>query len=242
MIAVPHLFPRSLVIAIVLGAALPVFSQVSIGNRIGASWSRFTFASTNAPPAVVEQLNDETKAVSGFTAALPVEIQFADYFALQPELGYLLQGWTTGSGSIENQVRMNYGQVSALAKVTLGRRRLRVFAQAGPSWSMLLSVRSLIKDSGILISDGTVYKDMDPFTPSTWSVLAGGGLVLKTGDVRLVLDYRYAHGILEPLREFSLFTGYGSLVGTFGSKSNAHLLTLGILVPLGTARPAPVVE
>lgn len=244
MSAMPRPWPFSMAICLVFSAVLPAFPQVSIGNRVGASMAQFTFSSTNANTTLLEELNGKTKALYGFAASVPVEIQFTDHFALQPELGYLLEGWTNRSANAQYQVRLNYGQVNVLAKVTMGRGPLRVFAQAGPCWNKLLSVRQLGRSpsTGITIADATVYKDMDPFEPMAWSVMAGGGLAFQRGGACLFIDYRYIHGVTRPMQDLPLLSEDGSTFGLFSAEVNAHLVTLGVLVPLKPAGAAPAVE
>jgi hypothetical protein len=198
-------------IALIL-ASTAAHAQVALGIRGGAN-----FATVHATETL-DQLAPDFRFTPGYDVAGVAEINFGDYFALQPEVHWVQKGFRFAEtfdipvssfnvpAGVEATFRTNYIEVPLLAKVKLGNDVVQAYAAVGPSFGYALNAR-LITRPRVLIEFDPINTDVDLETIDYERFDVGGtgvlGLQLNFSGVKVFADARYTHGFTE-LYDFPL--------------------------------------
>lgn len=167
--------------------------NVSIGLRTGATY----FKVRNS------LIEDEAEYSLGLNVAIPVEIKFNEYLALQPELHFTQKG-VLFEDQVEGEKRTldfktNFIEIPVLFKMSYGPGKLRANAFLGTSANYAIN-RYVVQKIGDdrdrenidFVNEGNVQDARWEF-----SALGGVGLSMKAGPGNIVLDARYSIGVTD---------------------------------------------
>lgn len=181
-------------------------AQIAVGVKTGGNFA------TVGVTDFLDQVTPNFKYAPGFTAGVVTEINFGQYFALQPELNWVQKGfrWDESFGvpignveipiGAQATIRTNYLEVPLLAKVKLGNEFVQGYVAAGPAFGYALN--------GKLITRPTVFIAFDPIKTNLnldnlnyerFEVSAVGvaGVQFNFNGLKLFADARYTHGFTE---------------------------------------------
>jgi len=152
-------------------ATTTAFSQVEFnpGVRLGVNQSKIT--------------NSELEAKTGLYAGLFANIQFTDFYALQPEITYSNQGGKSDINGVDD-LNIHYVSVGVANKFFVV-KDLGLHIIVGPSIDLNFEDNwiNLINDDG----------DID-ITPIDFTIFGGVGYEFPFG---LSIEARYKHGLLD---------------------------------------------
>lgn len=192
-------------------AAGMLYAQVSVGLRGGVNFARATF---DVETMDLENVNKEY--LPGAYITVPVEVQLANFFALQAEPAYIQKGINLSqetevddeSGHIimyeaDLSTRINYLTLPVLAKGFLGNDNLRFYAVAGPEVGYALNGKHKMEMSltnGDKINE-EIEEDIDfdeeEISRFDFGILFGAGVEVKAGPGSVILDGRYNLGLYD---------------------------------------------
>ena len=205
--------------AVTLGlvsAALPAAAipPAGVGLRLGVASA--TIRGDHVDPVAVGTR-------TGFAEAMFARIRLSRWFSIQPELGWASKGnegdiaveVTTTSGpilretwNIHFETRLDYVEIPALLRLDVPTGSFfEPYVLAGPEVAIrtgssrdfgVQTVPTPSANTGVQMANifeevGTF--DHPEFENFDWSLIAGGGLTLGRGSLRVVLDSRYALGM-----------------------------------------------
>lgn len=197
------------VIAFALFALLTLnasFAQVALGLKAGAQFNNVYMTD------VLNQVTPDFQYAAGWTLGGVAEVNFGEYFALQPELNFVQKGfaWDESAGVALGNIeiplgaratfRSNYLEMPVLAKVKLGNDRVKAYAVAGPAIGYALNAK--------IITRPRLLFELDPFETSVnldnlnyerleLSATGGVGVQANFNGVSVFADARYTHGFTE---------------------------------------------
>lgn len=197
---------------ILLAAVLALFcqqiatAQIAVGLKTGGHFSTASVTET------LDQLTPDFKFSPVFTAGVVSEINFGDYFALQPELNWVQKGfrWDESLGvpignidipiGAEAVIRTNYLEIPLLAKGKLGNDFVQGYVAVGPAFGYALNGK-LITKPRLLVELDPIKTDLnlDNLDYERFEVSAVGalGVQFNFNHVKLFADARYTHGFTE---------------------------------------------
>lgn len=230
---------RPLVFALLSCSSICASAQVSIGNSFGFTYTRFRF------DVIDDDLRDMVEKSAnhcpGFTASLPVQMELSPRFALQPELAYTEKGIQYGDEPGQ-RIRLTYGEVHMLAKLTLVSSRARLFLLAGPSLGkgLLVTYHSpqFYYGDGVSASE---FDDKGTYRPYEFGALSGLGFGVRAGRGWVDLEARYLYGLTTIYnKDVSVADVNGQFYKEAFNACNAgFIFQLGYLFPMGCKDAAP---
>lgn len=147
---------------LVLGLGQNALAQISVGVRGG-------LLINNMKVDPLEDGEPEPESITGFQAAIPVEIAFGNMFAVQPEIMFGSHGFKqnledngtengiTYSTKASTKLLYNALEIPVLGKVKFGPENLKIFVLAGPSFGFGLGGEAKVDySSRAVLADGTV--------------------------------------------------------------------------------------
>lgn len=204
---------KSIVIALLALFAINIsLAQVAIGLKTGANFSKVHTTD------LIDQVAPDFRYTPGWNLGGVAEINFGNYFALQPEVNWVQKGFTWDEsvgvpiGNIEIPIgaeatfRTNYLEVPLLAKVKLGNEVVKGYITAGPSFGYAMNAK--------IITRPRLLFDLDPIKTSLnlenlgyerfeIAAAAGLGIEFNLNGAKIFADARYTHGFTE-LYDFPL--------------------------------------
>ncbi len=212
----------------------PASAQISAGNRIGTTSFNQQLASEN--DELLQALTGNMYNVTGFAIAIPIEFMVTELFAIQPEVGFLTKGLAYDRDNAK-EYRMNYTDLTILAKLNIGPGRLKGEVFAGPGVSIGVSTRTILVNNNALWY-GPGFDQVAPFdyrslSAAELNVTVGAGVSYSLGGPRLYLNYRYLHGLTDVyLLPTTWITRDSNLTDLVSGYSRGTMLSLGLLIPL----------
>ena len=228
-------------------------AQVTLIPRAGISLTNYR---------INQQQNVTTRWGTGVMAGASINVALPKvaWLTLQPELYYVQKAFSSDGQDIIPQIgaglswqanrRSDYLEMPLLAKATLGKGRLRVFGNAGPSLGYLLGS----SDAFAIVVDGQKVpltnnvrtdKPFGGFNQLEVALQAGGGLGWAVGPGTLLVEARYALGLTHYIRAHKAYVmvetpdfGEGRVYFQVPAdqKSRSFAFTCGYAVPLGKTR------
>ncbi len=187
-----------------------VTAQMNIGLRGGVGLTKWHY---NMPDEIPDDWNDYQEYLLTPYVALPLEIQIADFFALQPELIFMQRGTREkeeyqsyyGGGIVNYESdcrsRLNYLALPVLGKAMYRTDVLEVFVLAGPEVAYALSGKLIEEEtitngvSETIETDESIDFDEDELDRFDFGLVFGGGVGIKLGPGKAMLDARYNFGL-----------------------------------------------
>lgn len=158
--------------------------NVAVGLRGGINLA--TIANENLEP---------DHMVVGINVAIPVEIQVADFLAIQPELHFIQKGagFEADGADITYNYFFNYLEVPVLVKGMVGNDLIKGYAIAGPSVGFALSQYQVTKTDDDRESESIDFVDSGDIQNNRFDigVALGAGVEIPVGIGAFVLDARY---------------------------------------------------
>ena len=213
------LHPVILIFMVLMISIMELKSQSSIGVKAGGTYSTIDLSTL---PAEVS-LNYTIGSVLGII----YKNQHKKNLGLQLEANFIQKGWdqenTTSLESIERIV--NYFNVTMLSQLYFGRKKTRVFINAGPFLGYALSSSVTESVNG---GESKYAYDFDPHEDNRYEygLIGGAGISRKIGFGNLHLEGRYFFGFNN------LFNPYDDQVDFTQSKIMGFAISLGYLVYL----------
>ena len=181
--------------------------SVSIGPRIGATFSKISLSNDN------EISNDDIDSNAGLQFGAVSNFKFNEMFSIQPELLYVQKGYKIEEDGSYIKAKFNYMEVPVLAKIAFGSEQFRGFVTGGPTMGYWASGKSSVKLDSFEASEDYEFEDTD--NRFELGASFGVGTAFKMGSGELNLDVRYGLG----------FTG---LFETEGNETKARNRVFGI--------------
>jgi len=206
------------------------------------------------------------KTIGGFTGGAAFTFRLGRIFSFQPEIMYVTRGISQTdvftfpntnivNGSITSNATLSYLEIPLLLKATYKSDKLRVFVNAGPSFSCGLGGHYKNSAAGITSNagntSGTIFFDYPPsnyngsslyFSNTNydrWDLLfeAGGGVGYDIGPGTLLLDIRYGIGFVnfetkENMNTYYAFSTNSPTSANNTSKYRISSFTIGYALPL----------
>ena len=124
-----------------------------------------------------------------FNAGVGIEIQIADYFAINPEILFITKG--TKSIIVEETVRYKSGylEIPLLFNFYLPLHNIFPNVYTGPAFSILLFSKTVRSDQEI--DNKKDVQNVD------FGLAMGGGVDIQTGAGKFIFDIRYTLGFLD---------------------------------------------
>lgn len=179
-------------------------AQVSIGNRVGPSFSRLF--STDAEANKVLEKNNNT--LLGVSMGLVLEVKIKPFIAVQTEFGLTQKGHQIMEPKQDgyNRLRLNYGEGQLLAKGIVGKGPAKLNILAGASFGRGLvgvsrtanntfdadSVQFLDLSSSLVDFDENVDTELNRVEIS---FVGGLGASFDLGNSRLTIEGRHVRGL-----------------------------------------------
>lgn len=144
----------------------------------------------------------------------------------------------------EHENRLDHLEIPLIIKYDIMGNKLRPFLQAGIFNAYLINANKTLDISGIdrasggtnEFKTGTISTGASQlFNRSYWGLIGGAGLHYQVGNIRLVLDASYRHGMSDVTRASARF-GSDSFAGVGEAQDDLSLnnitLSLGCIFPL----------
>jgi hypothetical protein len=207
------------------------FAQMSILPKAGVNFANAALSESNG-------LESGKSSLVGFTGGLGFNFSLTEdeFLSIQPEILYSQKGFfsaASGLVSYEGDYRLNYLEVPLLVKINFGGEKVKLYVNAGPSVSYLMSgkVNGRIAVVGLGTSIDEKIEFTDNPTPLDVTELDakrieaglnfGGGIGYAfLGSTALFVDLRYNMGLTD-------FNNQEQ------SKNRVFALTAGLQIPLG---------
>lgn len=194
---------RALALIVFVGSNFHlVIGQVSIGHRLGVSFSRWVV--TGGVGTTAEDWNKDQGLVPGLSVELPVEIPIYRKGVLNTGLAFIQKGYQYQRGNSQ-QYRSNYLQIPLTVGWAFALHRFKLTPSVGGAYG--LNVRGTGRLSygnsdpymtfpiGRADDRGYAYRMPD----QEWSLLGRLGLSYTWGSSALSLDLTYQHGVSDAM-------------------------------------------
>lgn len=212
-------------------------AQVSIGTRVGISFSRIEMRSRDAPE-LVDLIEEDMVPSIGVDVVVPIELPQSRYFAVQPEIGVVMKGMAfENDNGPRSELRLNFAEIALLAKGRLRFGSWRGDLFAGPGFLYGLSVRTVQESSSSWVGEDFLLDfDETPMEISGINIAFGAGLSYGRGVPTFFLNYRYAYGLSDAFRNGLMFMdNNGAQIAEMNGYHRSSVISFGILVPLSRA-------
>ena len=176
---------------IALLIALTIFGLTQANAQNFGFKGGYNYSSFNGDVAKDNTL----KGLSGFYVGALLELTFGDVISLQPEVIYSRQGaaWEKdynvpilGKGNLKNDLRLDYLNITVMAKVNLG----PLFLQGGVQFGFLVSKPEI----GNYIANVRIGSLLDKDSYNSFDFGVGAGLGFNLNR-RLFVEARYTHSL-----------------------------------------------
>jgi opacity protein-like surface antigen len=199
-----------------------LFTQIGAGAQ-----SYFTIRTGYATSkvAVSEQTPGDFTFKSGYHAGIGFEINAVkNVLSVLPELLYVQKGftttlnhpdWQTCKVVYKDEVKINYLEIPVLLRLNLNQHKVRLFANAGPSFSVGLGGTALQTAKGACVVSNTTFITDEsttgevkfterPFRPDNniyinkrfdWGLQMGAGLSYALPKSKITAEARYGRGL-----------------------------------------------
>jgi hypothetical protein len=171
------------------------FSQTNIGFKAGLTVSNWAYSE----PTTVTQ---ERKM--GIQAALPIEINFNQLIALQPEFCFIQKGDKTefGNGSYTSKVSTNNLEVPLLLKLKFGKSMAFVI-NGGLYGGFALKGKVKYEGSSNSAEEREIDFEKDKVRRADAGVILGIGFKAPMNNGYFTMDLRYTYGLTDLSMESS---------------------------------------
>lgn len=142
----------------------------------------------------VDNTDDVSDAVTGYTVGIPIEISLGEAFAIQPEINYLRRGYNSfGSGNNKVETFYNVLEIPLLAKLGYVSDNFSLAAVLGPSFQYTMSGQTKGTLLGVDFNEKIKGDDFDSGDINRSNFFGIGGLQLGVpiGIGKFVVDGRY---------------------------------------------------
>ncbi len=135
----------------------------------------------------------------GMTAGLGAQIGITDMFAIQPEVIFNMKGYKYSYNYYflkkdDNTLKLSYLNIPLLFKVKFPAEKVITNVYAGPDLGIKLSSKEEIKSEAYGVTVDTTI-DYDISKSIDFGIAIGGGIDIKAGPGRVILDLRYTLGL-----------------------------------------------
>lgn len=210
-------------------------AQSFVGVRGGIGLTKWHY---DLPGDVDNTINDDQEYLLTPYVAIPIEVQFSEYFSIQPELIYMQKGTHQKSSMQESgasfemdaRTKINYLELPVLGKARYNTERLEFFVMAGPQVGYALNGKYKVEQTvtngttEILKTDEDIDFDEDKIDRFNFSVVFGAGVGVDLGPGKVVADARYDLGL------YNMSTNDDS---DFKFYDRAFGLSVGYMIPFG---------
>lgn len=162
---------RIIIALLLIVSSISVFSQVKArpGIRAGVNYSKLT--------------NTTLDAKAGLYAGVFLNIQFTDFYALQPEVSYSNQGGKSNTPGVED-LSIDYVSVAVVNKFFVMNDQ-KLHLMLGPTFE------TNFEDNFVRLANGSEIGDV---TPVDIGFILGIGYQFKSG---LAIEARYKQGLID---------------------------------------------
>jgi hypothetical protein len=191
------LYMKKISFYLITGALLAFTNNVSAHVK--------TFAGLKAGVVFANQYGDDAHSIMGEEKIQRVgmdfggmlKMDFTKLFSLVFEINYAQKGdiiqSTNNPSDYYTSWKYDYIDIPIMANFTLIRGPVSPYMYIGPQWSFIASARRGGKIGGDKMDDAT----LQDVSAMDFGLVAGGGLSIRAGSGKLLLEYRYGIGFIS---------------------------------------------